>query len=275
MKKSAGFTLLELIIAISIFAVMSAFVATSIQNGIKAKRKIQTTIDEVSRMRDSLKLMERDLNLAYHHLDWEKEFLDKVKKSGNTASPPGANPIEPIAEVQRADPTTHFIASQEKMNFVTMNNARFQSNKKMADFVEIGYELKNCTSTDGKTNSSCLWRRQTGAVDLDVTKGGDSLVLLENITELKFRFLGEGKQDWVSDWNSTNQATDASMKGRYPLAVEISITTQKPETERKNSMQIVANIRFPNNPVKRSGPNTTGIPSAPGNQDTNGDQFGP
>ncbi len=250
-KQKDGFTLLELIIAISIFAVMSAFVATSIQSGIKAKRKVQTTIDEVSRMRDSLKLVERDLNLAYHHLDWEKEFLDKVKKGSSQT--PGAQPQFTVPpEVQRADPTTQFVGAEDKMSFVTMNNARFQTNKKMADFVEVGYELKNCSSADGKTNSSCLWRRQSGAVDLDVTKGGDSLVLLENVTELKFRFLGEGKQDWVSDWNSSDQATDASMKGRYPLAVEISISTEKPDSKRKNSMQIVANIRFPNNPVKKS-----------------------
>lgn len=251
MKKAAGFTLLELIIAVSIFAVMSAFVATAIQNGIKAKRKVQTTIDEVSRMRDSMKLMERDLNLAYHHLDWEKEFLEKVKKSGAPLQPGMAPPMEPPPEVQRVDPTTHFVGSENKMNFVTMNNARFQTNKKMADFVEVGYELRNCSSADGKTNSSCLWRRQSGAVDLDVTKGGDSLVLLENVTELKFRYLGQGKQDWISDWNSTDQSSDASMKGKYPLAVEISITTQKVDTKRKNSMQIVANIRFPNNPVKK------------------------
>lgn len=254
-KNRNGFTLLEVIIAVGIFAVMSAFVASAIQNGIKAKKKVQTQIDEVSRMRDAVKLMERDLNQAYHHLDWEKEFLDKVKKGNAPTPPPGVfqPPPQPEIppEVQRMDPTTQFVGSQDKMNFVTMNNARFQTNKKMADFVEVGYELKNCTSTDGKTNSSCLWRRQSGAVDLDVTKGGDSQVLLENVTELKFRYLGQGKQDWISDWNSTDQGSDAAAKGKYPLAVEISITTEKAETKRKNSMQIVANIRFPNNPVKK------------------------
>jgi prepilin-type N-terminal cleavage/methylation domain-containing protein len=267
MRNQKGFTLLEIIIAVGIFAVMSAFVATAIQNGIKAKKKVQTQIDEVSRMRDSLKLMERDLNQAYHHLDWEKEFLDKVKKAGQTAPPnagagfvPPPPQIEIPPEVQRVDPTTQFVGSQDKMNFVTMNNARFQTNRKMADFVEVGYELKNCSSTDGKTNSSCLWRRQTGAVDLDVTKGGDMQVLLENVTEFKLRYLGQGKQDWISDWNSTDQSSDAATKGNYPLAVEISITTEKPESKRKNSMQIVANIRFPNNPAKK-GPNGQPLPN--------------
>ncbi len=255
MRNQKGFTLLELIIAIAIFAVMSGFVAQSIQNGIKAKQKVQTQIDEVSRMRDTLKLMERDLNQAYHHLDWEKEFLEKVNKAATTPQPGGLPQPPPTPpEAARVDPSTHFVGSGDKMNFVTMNNARFQTNKKMADFVEVGYELKNCSSSDGKTNSTCLWRRQSGAVDLDVTKGGDALVLLENITELKFRYLGQGKQDWVSDWNSTDQSADALMKGRFPLAVEISIKTKKPDKARENSMQIVANIHFPNNPVRKTTP---------------------
>jgi prepilin-type N-terminal cleavage/methylation domain-containing protein len=277
MKNNFGFTLLELIIAIGIFAVMSGFVAMSIKNGIQAKSKIQTQIDETSRMRDSLKLMERDLNQAYHHLDWEKEFQDKVKNPNQAQTPPlqpgqvppPTPPTPPPAptEVQRQDPTTHFVGSQDKMNFVTMNNARFQTDKKMADFVEVGYELRSCNSADGKTSSSCLWRRQSSAVDLDVTKGGDSLVLLENVTELKFRYLGQNKEDWVSDWNSTDQSSDGGTKGQYPLAVEISITTQKGEKGRKNSMQIVANIHNPNNPAKTNNSGTPGVGSPTGGGD--------
>lgn len=249
-RLNSGFTLLELIIAIAIFAVLTAFVAQSIQNGVRAKQKVQTQIDEVSRMRDALKLMEKDLNLAYHHLDWEKELQAIVKKKSQTPGQPVAP--EAPSEAQRLDPETQFVGTENGMNFVTMNNARFQMDKKMADFVEIGYELKSCQSVDGKTNSNCLWRRQAGAVDLDVTKGGDQIVLLENVTEFKLRYLGEGKQDWVGDWDSRPQSQDALEKGRYPLAVEISLTVHKGEKTKKNSMQIVANIHFPNNPVKQN-----------------------
>ncbi len=275
MKSNSGFTLLELLIAVGIFAVMSAFVANSIRNGIRAKQRIQTQIDEVSRMRDALRLMERDLNLAYHHLDWEKEFLDKVKKDSQTTAPGGIPPFpqpDATSEVERQDPTTQFVGSEDKMNFVTMNNARFQTDKKMADFVEVGYELKPCTSSDGKTSSSCLWRRQSDAVDSDVTKGGNSIVLLENVTEFKLRYLGQGKQDWVSDWNSTPQSSDGGTKGKYPNAVEISITTQKGDKGRKNSMQVVANIRFPNNPTSTSGAQDGGMNS--GGQQGQGNGIG-
>lgn len=258
MKKMAGFTLLEVIIAIAIFAVLSAYVAQAIQNGIKSKNRVQTQIDSVSRMRDALRLMEKDLNLAYHYLDWEKE-LQGIVKQGLQNNPQQQQQQQASSEVQRLDPTTHFVGDDKSIHFVTMNNARFQDDRKMADFVEVGYELKSCQSVDGKSSSQCLWRRQSGPVDIDVTKGGDQMVLLENVTELKFRFLGEAKTDWLNAWDSTGKTQqDESMKNSYPLAVEVSLTTQKPDKGKKYSMQIVANIHFPNN---RKPTQNTGQPS--------------
>lgn len=245
MKSQKGFTLLEILIAIGIFATLSAYVAYAVQNGIKAKARIQTEIDASSRMRDALKLVEKDINLAYHYNDWEKEVQTAIKSQTTTTpqfqqAPPQA---QEAPEVQRLDPTTHFVGTNLILNFVTMNNAQFQAGKKLADFVEVGYELRTCKSSDGKNNSNCLWRRQSGPVDVDVTRGGESLVLLENVTELKFRYLGEGKTEWTEDWNSTTEA----QKNLFPQAVEVSMTTQKDAKAKKYSMQIVANIRFPNN----------------------------
>lgn len=246
-----GFTLLEILIAVGIFATLSAYVAYAIQNGVKAKVRIQAEIDASSRMRDALKLMEKDINAAYHFLDWEKEVQELIKKGLKNPPQQPQNNAPVIAEVQRLDPTTHFVGKTDSLNFVTMNNAKFQADKKVADFVEVGYELKTCKSSDGKSNSQCLWRRQSGPVDLDVTIGGEKLVLLENLTELKFRYLGEGQTEWVEEW--TSLSTDARMKNFFPQAVEISMTTQKDEKAKKYSMQIVANIRFPNNRKPKAG----------------------
>lgn len=260
---SRGFTLLELIIAIGIFATLSAFVANSIQNGVRAKARIQNEIDAVSRMRDAMKLMEKDINLAYHYNDWELEVQDIIKKSLQSRNPTQGQPPPTQPEVQRLDPTTHFVGDSSSLNFVTMNNARFQTDKKVADFVEVGYELKSCKSVDGKNNSQCLWRRQSGPVDIDVTKGGDQLVLLENVTELKFRYLGEAQTDWVEAWNSTPQGNNQEQKNFFPAAIEISMTTQKEGNKKKYSMQTVANIRFPNNlkpKTENNGQNPSGVP---------------
>ena len=63
--------------------------------------------------------------------------------------------------------------------------------------------------------------------------------MLEGIKEFKVRYLATGK-DWANSWES---------KDTYPDAVEISLTVERGEKEKKKkiSMQIVATVRFPNN----------------------------
>ncbi|UOF02335.1 type II secretion system protein GspJ [Bdellovibrio reynosensis] len=256
--RARGFTMIELMIVIAILSTLTILTAQSISQAIKAKVKLQDQIDDVSRMRDAVRLVERDINLAFHYRDIEKELEQIIKKKSTTTNPPGTPPvpIDPTQEaverreVPRRDPVTHFIGNEDNVSFVTMNNARTVRNVQQADFVEVGYSLKECKSVreDGGS-SKCLWRRSSPFADLDVTKGGDEVVLLENVTEFKLKYIGKGKQDWVNSWRTDAQG-DGATKGKFPQAVEVSITVEKKQKAKakKYSMQVVAPIHFTNNP---------------------------
>ena len=261
MKKSRGFTMIEVMITMAILSTLTIMTAQAINQAIKAKAKLQDQIDDVSRMRDAMRLLERDINLAFHYRDVEKEIEQILKKksqgqANNTpATPnfPGYNPNNaptPQREAPRKDPETHFVGNAESINFPTMNNARTVRNTQQADFIEIGYTLKDCKSVNESGGTSkCLWRRSSPYVDLDVTKGGDEIVLLEHVSEFKLRYMGKGKQDWVTDWRSDSQG-DGATKGKFPQAVEVSVTVEKKvkDKNKKYSMQLVVPIHFPNNP---------------------------
>lgn len=258
--RARGFTMIELMIVIAILSTLTILTAQSISQAIKAKVKLQDQIDDVSRMRDAVRLIERDINLAFHYRDIEKELEQIIKKKSAKTPPTPPVPGEYVPptleepaerrEVPRRDPVTHFIGNEDNVSFVTMNNARTVRNVQQADFVEVGYSLKECKSVreDGGS-SKCLWRRSSPYADLDVTKGGDEVVLLENVTEFKLKFIGKGKQDWVNSWRTDAQG-DGATKGKFPQAVEVSITVEKKEKAKgkKYSMQVVAPIHFPNNP---------------------------
>lgn len=254
MKNQRGFTLIELMIALAILATLTVLTSQAISQAVKAKIKLQDQIDDVSRMRDAVRLIEKDLNLAYHYRDVEKEIEELIKKKNNPNQNPQAQPA-PIPtpavprEAPRRDPETHFVGNNESVNFVTMNNARTVRNTRQADFIEIGYSLRDCRNLRSESSSKCIWRRSTPLVDLDVTKGGDEVVLMENVSEFKLRYIGKGKQDWVSDWRTDAQG-DGATKGKFPQAVEVSVTMEKKVQGRskKYSMQLIVPIHFPNNP---------------------------
>lgn len=247
--KTKGFTLLEVLLTISILAVLAVLAAQTIQQSVKSKSKIQGQIDDLSRIRDALRLIERDVALAYHHRDFEKEIDDAYKKLNKPTPAPGmppqpADPV-PVREAPRMDPTTQFIGTNQEMNFVTMNNSRIMANVRQADFVEVGYSLKPCHNSGG---GQCLWRRMSPLVDSDVSKGGNELALLDHIQELKFRYIGRGKQDWGTEWRSDGNG-DGATKNNFPWGVEVSLTflRKEGEVEKKYAMQIVAPVHFPNN----------------------------
>lgn len=272
MTNRKGFTLIEVMITIAILGTLTVLAAQAIQQAIQAKVKLQGQLDDVSRVRDAMRLLERDINLAFHYRDVEKEIEDLIKKKNQPNNPvptPGV-PIggfvpplnqEPAREVPRRDPATHFIGTEEALNFVTLNNARTVRNARQADFIEVGYSIKDCKSLSNGETSKCLWRRSSPYVDLDVLKGGDELPLLENVSEFKLRYIGKGKQDWVRDWR-TDSGGDAATKGRFPTAVEISLTVEKKNgtKSKKYSMQVIASVHFPNNPEEAA--------NAQGNQST-------
>lgn len=251
-----GFTMIEVMITIAILATLTLLTAQTLSESIKSKIKLQDQIDDVSRMRDAIRLIERDINLAYHYRDVEKEINELIKKKSNTTPPlPPGQTFVPAPQVPRRDPSTHFVGNEESINFVTMNNARTVRNSPQADFIEIGYSVRDCRSMkESGGTSKCIWRRSSPYVDLDVTKGGDEIVLLENVSEFKFRYMGKGKQDWVSDWRTDSQG-DGVTKGRFPQAVELSITVEKSikGKNKKYSMQLIIPIHFPNNPPEGQG----------------------
>lgn len=266
-RKQSGFTFLELIIVLAIMSVLVIASNQGIQNGLRAKLKLQDQLDDMSRVRDALRVMERDINLAYHYLDLETEFKKVVQEKSKPTQPttppppPGASTIPPSLQnwlkqdPDRKDPTTHFIGSAEELYFVTMNASRISSDVPQADFIKVGYYLSSCSKPKGskeEISGKCLMRRSGNLVEGDITKGGAATILLENVAEFSFRYIGKGKQDWVSDWNT--KTGDGATKGNFPYAVEINVLYKKgkEKKQKKISMQLVAPLHFPNNPEQKA-----------------------
>ncbi len=289
-KSELGFTLIEMIIALVIMSVLTVLSSQSIQQAIRSKVKLQSQVDEMSKVRDSLRVIERDINLAYHYRDLPMEFDAEVYKqktstsatgSGTTGTVPGAPPVPNTSTDNSAflndpktkekyqykkDPVTQFVGKEDSLAFATSNVGRVAEEQLLADFAKVGYAVKTCKKMDqSDSNTQCLVRRLDPWLEGDIEKGGDETVLLEDVSEFKLKYFGAGKQDWVTSWDTRGQ--DGAAKDNFPQAVEISLaievnaSTDKRNTDKKKkiSMQLVAPIRFPNNKEKAA-PTTSQAP---------------
>ncbi len=272
-RKSNGFTLIELVIALMLLTFLSVFTAQSIQRALKDKTRLQGDLDRSARLRGTLSVMERDLNLALNHRDLGIE-LHNLAISVKTAStpaggappgnppPPATPPIggsgstNPVNQHPQMQPKkemllTQFVGEAEKLNFATASLVRTEKDSPTSDVGEVGYSLKTCNSRfDPSKSSKCLWRRTSSIIDTDPLLGGTETPLLEDVKELKFRYLGPLKpEEWQETWESSNSGP-AETKGILPNAVEITLEIQ--DKDKSLRMTVVSVIHNPNNPEKKN-----------------------
>ena len=284
----AGFTLLEVVISMMIMAFLSLFTVQAIQNALKNKTKVQKEIDKNATVRDALRIIERDINMAFNYRDANIELYNKaqearLKAAQNPTSVSGSGtggtqttvPTTP----QNVDPSkyqkkqekiwTQFIGEPESISFTSLSNVRMMEDSKISSQAEIGYRIKSCRRrTTQEQASKCLWRRVSNYIHEDITKEGEETVLLENVSEFKLRYLGPGKEDeWVDTW-ITNERGDGTTVNKFPYAVEITLEVKDPSPEAKDKslrMTTVASIRNPNNPKpKEAQPGDPNAVTAPG-----------
>jgi len=294
----SGFTLLEVMLAISILAFVTVFTSQSIQKALQNRAQIQSDIDRVSSVREALKVIEQDVNRAFNHNDMNIELYNEMAKArnkkieeakkkvgqppppGGTGDSGGSTQTDPLANAEplklmKEERLTEFIGESDHMDFTSLSNVRVSSEDRTGEEAEIGYSLQSCRSRkDRKRSSRCLIRRLSPYIDDDVTKGGNETALLENVTRFEIRYIGPNNPtEWVTSYSSGEGADDTT-RGVFPLAVEVTLETHDKEDPRSKPtlISIVAAIRNPNNKTKKEEvppdgsqpPSQPGQPSQPG-----------
>ena len=204
LQSSKGVTLLELVIALTILATLTVLTQTSIQQALESKKKIQEQLDEMSKVRDALRIIEKDINMAFHYQDPEMDFRENLKKQlntpqttgttggqgqgaggpgGRTNPPPQQQPYkdekEELRKANRIKPETHFMGSENELHFPTLNSGRMSDTIRQGDMIKVGYLLESCSRPGkNKTASNCLIRKQGVIVDGDITKSVENTILL-------------------------------------------------------------------------------------------------
>ena len=283
-RNISGFTLIEVIVALAILAVLSLLTSQAMQSGLKNRVWVSGEINREAAVADAMRIIRSDVTSAYHHRDITVTMFNQIitatptptptPNSGTGGQPSGeqgaGQPQPQTAETQPQAPAatprptpvqvTGFSGDSESMYFTSLSNARVLRHAQESDQAKIGYYLKPCRSRakPDAAPSSCLFRSVSPYLDDDVTKTGPESVLLEHVETFKLRYLSHKREDYTETWK-TGEGSDASSKDTFPDAVEVTLT-QHDKTDKAAkpvTMNALIPIPFTNNEKKKQ-TNTNG-----------------
>lgn len=186
MGRQRGFTLLELLVALSIFGLVSVMAFTGLDSSLKARQTTEAQSERLIRLQKAFNLMREDFEQALPR---------------------------PVRD-QQGDllPQSAFQQEGEGVSFTRGGRAN-PLGLKRSSLERVGWGLR-----DGK-----LTRIRWQALDQPFEPKAEELPLLEDIDELRFRFMGADKR-WQEQWPPVSNQPNAGPQ--LPLAVEVTLETK-------------------------------------------------
>ena len=181
MNASRGFTLIEILVAVALLAMMGLILTTATGSILGAIKDTRESQEQYHAARVALGRMEREIAMAY---------LSKHQSEFKTTK-------------------TAFIGKGNSLTFSYMGHRRMTRNAPESDEGFVTYRLEK----DKSTGQSILVRREKPVIDNQPEKGGQKLVLATGVSKLTFSYWDFDKESWQSDWKvEIDNAKEAEMK---------------------------------------------------------------
>jgi general secretion pathway protein J len=195
-RSSRGMTLLEILVSVSILAVIGLLIYGAFDSMGRGRKGEQMRADRAHQGRDAMARMMRELQSAFISLH---------------------NPQNP-ALITR---TTAFVGQSggtyDRIDFAAFAHRRIDRDAKESDQAEVGYFVLKDPDVADKYD---LCRREQTPIDIDPRRGGITNVLAEDVLEFDVRYLDPMTGLWVEQWDTTQVNLQ---QGRLPLELKITL----------------------------------------------------
>ncbi len=210
--KHKGFSLIEVLVAMSITVILVASVYFSFSNILIGRAKIK---DIMARERE-----------IYFTLDLIRSDIQNAFLSVNSGSPEETH--KTIFRAEEDSPVTH-------LTFASINKVRMQADIKQCDQTEIEYYGQ---SEDGE---NVLYRRESFWVDEFPERGGNVYPVFSGFKRLRFEFWDDNNDEWRPVWN-TESADNLNV---LPTKVKITMEVDDGHYDKPPYLiETVVNIRM-------------------------------
>ncbi|HLT29828.1 MAG TPA: type II secretion system protein GspJ [Myxococcaceae bacterium] len=177
-RRSRGFTLMEVMIAAAVVALMGMTVAVAFQTSARARDIVVQDNILYRQIRISLTRMSRELGSAF--------VSDKY---------------DPNRYRDQNDRPTNFIGQRDRITFTTFAHQRLYTDSKQSDQAVVEYRVEPARETERRGQRDLI-RRVNPLVQGDILRGGDEDVLFENIDALELSYWDSERQEWEDEWDT-------------------------------------------------------------------------
>ena len=190
-----GFTLVEVVIAISMTAFIGVVIGVTFQTTITNKEIIESQSERYRMLRTSMSRMAREIGAAYVSDRYDpKRYRDAF------------------------DRPTNFIGTRDKLIFSTLSHQRLYSDAKESDQMVVEYSMKSSPDIKAKGRQD-LVRRQNTILEERMERGGTEDSLFEGCKKIEFQYWNTERKQWEDEWDTRR----SDRKSLLPTRVKITL----------------------------------------------------
>lgn len=192
----AGFTLMEVMIAVAITALMGGMVAMAFHTSIQAKEVVEHDSEHYRMLRAAMSRMCREIGSAFVSDRYDtKRYRDAF------------------------DRPTNFVGSRDRLLFTSLAHQRLYQDAKESDQMVVEYSVKRSTEK-GANGRDDLIRRVNPILEERMDRGGTEDVLFEGIKKIEFEYWDSERKEWDDEWDTRR----SERKSILPSRVKITLT---------------------------------------------------
>jgi general secretion pathway protein J len=203
-QRAAGFTLMEVMIAVAIVSIMGGLIYASFGPMLRAKEVIEAESEHYRTLQLSLTRMSREVSMAFMSNDFDHtRYRDKT------------------------DMPTFFTGERDRLSFTSFAHQRRYKDAKESDQATFEYVMGRDPDAElgaANANADVLLRREKPLRDdndystSDPLRGGTTEVLADNVKKVKFEYYDDTRHEWVEEWDTRRD------RDRLPERVRVTVT---------------------------------------------------
>ena len=204
-RTTKGFTLLEVLLAVSLLGIISLSIFQSMSLSIRAKKSVVALNERYHEGRQVMRRITRELRMAFLR-----------------AQPPQETTEEEPAVITRME------GEEDEIYFATTAHIRTRAEGKESDQAEVAYFLKR-PDYETPYRSPTLFRRESRRVDHRPDRGGQTWPVVDGVKKFTLEYWDEKKEIGDEAWQGSWDSDDNQL---LPSRIRITLELEREDSRR-------------------------------------------